>query len=188
MKKFFIIILLVLFYSQAVKSQFIEDALRFSSTNGFISARTGGLNIAYHGVSDDMSALLFNPAGLSLIAKSELGLGLGFTRNNSKTNYLGKINEFNSNDAFITSFGVVAPFITKQGNAAVGIAYFQDNNYKDNYEYQAINPKSTMIDYYSRYGTRKKEDNYTYHLWLANENLYTPVSYTHLTLPTIYSV
>lgn len=175
MKKYYLFLLLVLFCSQAGKSQFIEDALRFSSNNGFISARTAGLNIAYYGVSDDMSALLFNPAGLSLIGKAELGLGLGFSRNNSKTNYIGNTNEFSSNDAFITNFGVVAPFVTKHGNAAVGIAYFQENNFKDNYEYQAINTKSTMIDYYSKYGTRKIENNYTYHLWLANENLFTPL-------------
>lgn len=175
MKKTTIIILLVLFLIQVSKSQFIEDALRFSSNNGLISARAAGLNVAYHGVSDDLSALLFNPAGLSLVGRSELALGLGFTRNNSKTNYLGKINEFNSNDAFITSLGVVAPFTTKQGNAGVGIAYFQENNFKDNYEYQAINTKSTLIDYYSKFGSRKIQDNYTYHLWLANENLFTPL-------------
>ena len=51
----------------SLRAQNVEDAIRLSQFNGIYSARTAGLGIAFHGISDDGTAMYYNPAGLSRI-------------------------------------------------------------------------------------------------------------------------
>ncbi len=175
-----IIIIGLLFFAGVFSSnaQFIEDALRYSQSNAFVTARSGGLNTAFYGVSDDISALLFNPAGLALIGRSELSFGLGFTRNSTNAEYLSKETLFNSNNAYISNVGVVVPFDTRQGNASLGIAYFLDNNFDNSAEYGAFNPANSMIDYQTKDGPNDINKNMASHLYLASKM--NGVMYTEL--------
>lgn len=178
MKKILLIIsILVLTALSSAKSQFIEDALRYTQSNGFVTARAGGLSTAFHGVSDDISALMFNPAGISLIGRSELSLGLGFSRNSTETQYLSTLNNFNSNSAYITHAGVVMPFNTKQGNAGMAIAYFLDNDFNNNAEYGAFNPNNSMIKHQTSI-TNNPSNSIPYNMALAG--LMNGVMYTEL--------
>ncbi|MDA3843733.1 MAG: hypothetical protein PF588_05105, partial [Candidatus Kapabacteria bacterium] len=100
MKKNIILTAIVLFVLSlsSAHAQFIEDALRYSRTPAYSTARAGGLGVAYHGVSDDLAAIQFNPAGLSLIPKSEFSVGFGFRKNTTETDFLGNTQSFKSND------------------------------------------------------------------------------------------
>lgn len=160
----------------AAKAQFIEDALRYSQSNGYFTARSGGLNAAFYGVSDDVSGLMYNPAGIALIGRSELSFGLGFTRNSTETDYRTNETALNSNDAYITHAGVVVPFDTKKGNAGLGIAYFLENNFDNNMEYGAFNPENSMINHQTVTGPNHLDKNMASYLYLAglmNGNMYT---------------
>ena len=80
-----IIVSTVAFYLcvfQSAEAQFIEDALRFINPNSAPTARVGALGHSYFGFSDDASAVLTNPAGLTLIPTSELGVGFNYNRSN----------------------------------------------------------------------------------------------------------
>ncbi|NLO19330.1 MAG: hypothetical protein GX121_05560 [Ignavibacteria bacterium] len=159
-----------------VNAQTIEDALRFTKSNGYISPRAAGLGVSFHGICDDVAALAYNPAGLSLIGKTELSFGFGFTNFSTETNFLNQTTPFNSNDEYITHFGFAVPFDTKQGNGAVGLAYFLENNFNNNMKYEAFNPFSTMTNYYSVFGTRIRENNLAYELFLTDTNLNSPIT------------
>jgi hypothetical protein len=64
MKSTKFIVLLISFITLAISAnaQSIEDALRYTKTNGYITPRAAGLNVSYYGISDDLAALAYNPA------------------------------------------------------------------------------------------------------------------------------
>ncbi len=175
LRRIMIVIMLLPVIMINAKSQFIEDALRYSQPNGLISARSAGLGIAYLGLADDYSALFFNPAGLSLITKTELNVGMGFQRNANTIKFEHVTSEFKANDAYFSHAGLVAPFKTGMGNAAIGLGYVLESNYNNTYEYNGFNRNNTMTANQAKYGTRNYENNWAYHLWLANQDLYTPI-------------
>jgi len=162
------ITMLVMLSIQPVKSQFIEDALRYSGSNSFITPRAAGLNVSYLGIADDIAALMVNPAGLTLIGKNELSTGFGFTHN---VNYLSALdikNTFKVNNEFLSHIAIAAPIKIENGYAAVSVGYFKENDFRNSYEYSAFNDKSTFIS--EQAANRQR---WVYDLLLANERYET---------------
>lgn len=181
MRKIIIALLIIAAIPAISSAQYIEDALRFTQQTGYFSPRSGGLNVAFHGIADDYSALYYNPAGLALVARSEISMGLGFQRNYTKTDFLSNLNSFKSNDAYISHAGVVAPFPTKYGNAAIAIGYALESNFSNNMEYSGINQNSALIGYDANEGRRLDPNRQNYdeflstRLWLADDDYLTPI-------------
>lgn len=141
-------IILFTAFSAGLKAQFIEDALRFSIPNGTITPRVANMGVSYHGLADDIGALIYNPAGIGIIGKSELSIGMGFTRNSTETEYLGAKNLLNTNDEYITHAGLIAPFKTGDNSAAIGIGYFLESNFDNMHDYSGFNTNDTYIGSY----------------------------------------
>lgn len=166
----------VFLLSTTLKAQYVEDALNYAQKNGIVSARSAGLGVAYHGIIDDITALYYNPAGLSLLDKSEISFGLGFDNNKTLAELLNSENEYSSTDSYITNFGFVAPFTTKNGNASIAISYALEKNWDNYYEFNAFNPNNSYIGFVTDRGyanNQDKFDNMAYHLFLADDNLQT---------------
>jgi long-subunit fatty acid transport protein len=157
----------ILSYSMTY-SQYIEDALRYAKSNGIITPRAAAMNISFHGISDDIAALYYNPAGLTLIGKSELSVGLGFTRNSNETNYLNTNDMLKSNNEYITHIGLALPVQFEDTKAAIAIGYFLEDDYTSNMSYRGFNPKTTLIGSESSLGPRSLQDNWSYLLYLSN--------------------
>jgi hypothetical protein len=149
-------------------SQYVEDALRYTMPNGVITPRASAMNISFHGISDDISALYFNPAGLTLIGKSELSFGLGFTRNSNETSYINTKEILNSNNEYITHAGIAIPVKFDDTKAAIAIGYFLEDDYTNNIQFNGFNPKSTLIQSETTFGPRSEVDNWAYNLYLAD--------------------
>ncbi|MFW5701979.1 MAG: hypothetical protein ACOCX7_03440, partial [Bacteroidota bacterium] len=160
----------------AVSAQFMEDALRYAVPNGIFTPRVAGLNVAYHGIADDAGAMVFNPAGLSLVTKSELTVGLGFTRNNTETKFLDNFNELSTNNEFISHAALVAPIKMGENRASVGIGYFQESDFDNNMKYSGFNKSSSLIGWEAQNGPQQFEDNWATQLFLANTKFNTPVT------------
>lgn len=167
MKIRILIMIFLLSYSFSF-SQYIEDALRYSNSNGIITARAAGLNIAFQGISDDIAALYYNPAGLTLIGKSELSFGLGFTRNSNETNYINTNDILKSNNEYVTHIGIALPVQFEDTKAAIAIAYFLEDDYSSNLSFKGFNPYTTLINSESSLGPRSLKDNWSYLLYLSN--------------------
>jgi hypothetical protein len=176
--KYIMIAVLGFAFLSTANSQTIEDALRIAQPNGIITPRAASLSVAFHGISDDFSAVAYNPAGLALINRSELNVGLGFLRNNTETLYLDRETIFGSNDAYVSHAGMVVPFSTSNGNAAIAVGYFLESNFDNNIDYSGFNQQSTMINHYAKFGPNgdNKTDNMAYFLWLTDEDLNTPIT------------
>jgi hypothetical protein len=136
---------IALFSAQSATAQFIEDGLRFSQPNGYITPRAGGLGVAYHGIADDFAALYFNPAGLSLLGKNEVTLGLGFMRNATETNFFENKAPFQVNSTTVTHAGFSAPFKINGRNAAISIGYALENNFDNIVKIDGFNTSSSII-------------------------------------------
>lgn len=175
-KRLLLFVIIIAFGAITANAQFIEDALRFSQPNGIVTPRSASLGISYLGIADDFAATLYNPAGLSLVTNTELSVGLGFQRNSNTVKFSNFLTDFHKNDAYFSHLGLVAPFKTKLGNAAIGLGYILESNYKNTYEYSGFNAKNTMIAHQAQFGTRNYEDNWAYHIWLANKDLKTPIT------------
>jgi hypothetical protein len=168
MKKY-VIILGILFVPWALSAQFIEDALRYNGYNSMITQRTAGLNVSYHGISDDYGALYFNPAGMTLISKSELSLGFGFTHNKAEAMFQENINEFSANNEYISHFGIVTPISNmKENRAAVAIGYFRESSFDNNIDFGGFNSGQSYINSETQGGPMDFNDNWAYLLYLNN--------------------
>ncbi len=179
MKITIILFSIFLFVTLTTQAQFVEDALRYTSPNSIITARTGGLGVAYHGVADDIGALIFNPAGLSLIQKNEMSFGLGFSRNIANSSYFGSDNEFKSNSEYLTHFALASPIKLPKGKATFAVGYFLENDFDNAIKTEGFNSKYSMIASETQNGPNSVDDNWAYTLYLADKNsngqgFYTP--------------
>lgn len=169
----FILIILVSYYSSF--GQFIEDALRYTIPNSMLTPRSASLGVSFYGISDDVSALIYNPAGLSYIGHSEFSLGLGFTTNISETEYLWTKNKQRANSAYFTHLGISVPIEGAKQPIIGAIAYFHENNFLNYHNYSSFNPKSSIVNSLASNGPKDTLSNIPYFLWLANNKFYTPI-------------
>ncbi|PJA98327.1 MAG: hypothetical protein CO128_07945, partial [Ignavibacteriales bacterium CG_4_9_14_3_um_filter_30_11] len=80
MKKIFFksFIISILFLTTNFYSQGIPDVLRLGESGLGVGARALGMGNSYIGLSDDASAMYFNPAGLGLMNRIEISGGLNY--------------------------------------------------------------------------------------------------------------
>ncbi len=129
----------------SANAQFIEDALRLTNQNGLISPRVSALNIGYYGIADDIGAMLYNPAGLTLIGKNELSASFGFSRNTNTSEFLDVENEFNQNNEFFNHIGFSSPSNFSEKRSAVAVGYFLLSDYNNSYKFNGFNKNNTYI-------------------------------------------
>ncbi|MFA6570474.1 MAG: hypothetical protein WCT77_04480 [Bacteroidota bacterium] len=174
-KTVFVLACITILSAVQSKAQFIEDALRLTGTNSIITPRVGGLNVAYHGISDDIGALLYNPAGLTISPYPEISIGMGFSRNNSQTDFLSELNTMKTNDEFVSHFGLSSPIQSNNRAYAVGIGYFNESNFGNMFHYEGFNQTSSFIGWEAQNGPRNFNDNIATFLTLADSNFRTPI-------------
>ncbi|PIW68915.1 MAG: hypothetical protein COW08_10050, partial [Ignavibacteriales bacterium CG12_big_fil_rev_8_21_14_0_65_30_8] len=68
----------ILILTTNIYSQGIPDVLRLGEPGLGIGARALGMGNSYIGLSDDASAMFFNPAGLGLMNRIEISGGLNY--------------------------------------------------------------------------------------------------------------
>ncbi|MFP4369603.1 MAG: OmpP1/FadL family transporter [Candidatus Kapaibacterium sp.] len=169
MKKI-ITLILISFFPALAFGQYVEDALRFTEGNGIMTPRAAGFNVSFHGVSDDIGAMMYNPAGLTLIGKSEFSVGFGFTRYDAEADYLNSMNKFGTNNENITHLAISTPVgDQKKNRSTIAIGYFLENDFEKNIEFSAFNENNTYI-------SARSGSNMMYQLFLANEEGFTPVN------------
>jgi len=107
-----------------VQSGIALERLGLLSMNGS-GARPFSMGNAYTSVSDDVYALLFNPAGLAQMRRKELSFGLHHARNELKNSYIGtSVDQAGS----YTSLGHIAftyPYPTYRGSLVFGFGIFR---------------------------------------------------------------
>ncbi|MDR0926698.1 MAG: hypothetical protein LBO69_02895 [Ignavibacteria bacterium] len=147
MKKILVLTFALIFATTLANAQFIEDALRFIKSNTYPNARAAALGFSYFGFSDDAAALVTNPAGMTLIPMSEIGLGLNLTHHNVETDYLSNNREDKKNDFYFSNVQFVMPSYSLNDafRVSYGFSYSLDNDFDNNTRFSGYNTENSFI-------------------------------------------
>ncbi|NTW49334.1 MAG: hypothetical protein HGB19_06340 [Chlorobiales bacterium] len=124
------------------------DAVRLGAISSGVGARAMSMGSAFTAVSDDYSALFFNPAGLGQIKRSELQVGFDFNSYTSDAAYLGAAKSGDNTVTALNSVGLVLPVPTYQGSFVVAFGYNRLNNFAAAQNVSAFNPAGSISDYF----------------------------------------
>ncbi len=139
----FLIILLLI--PSIVKSQNYNDALRLSELEIANGARSLGMGNAYTAVSDDYSAVLFNPAGLALIKDLELLSSIDINSFNSKSTLFNNRSNDNISKLGLNQFGFAFPLPTSRGSLVLGFGFNQTKNFNTSFTFNGFNDNNNSL-------------------------------------------
>lgn len=150
---------MALFFGNVVHAQidsraygYYEDALRFSQTTPYGSARFMALGGSGMALGGEIGAISANPAGLGVFNRSQFVFTPGIHFNQAATDYLG-----NTVDSEMTKFNVAGAGLilnfknddletTKWRGGSIGITYNRTNDFNQNIQYSGFNDQNSIID------------------------------------------
>jgi long-subunit fatty acid transport protein len=143
-KNLFVLAALSVGTAHALRAQFAEDALRFSTFNQGIGARSQAMGNVAVGLGDDYTSLFSNPAGLALQRSFEFSLGL--TRNGYQNNasFLGNETTDNTNAFNLNNLGLVYPVPVTRGSLTLGLGFGRVANYASVATFDGFNAGSSI--------------------------------------------
>ena len=131
----------IVFFNSGGMAQVEEIAI--GKTFG-VGARTMGMGGASLGLSDDFTALYWNPAGMAQIQKFEMFSSLSHNVAIADTYFTGDTVKTTTSRSQmrLNSIGFVYPLETRQGGLAVGFGYNRPQNFDYQTATQGIDPGS----------------------------------------------
>ena len=143
-----VIALLAVTFSQA---QDITDAVRYSKTELYGTARFRALSGAFGALGGDLSAITINPAGSAIFTNSYSSLTLEYNNLNRDTRYFNGVTNTDDSDFNFSQAGAVLLFNSNDpenswSKFTIGLNYTLTNNFEDNYVASGIS--SNSIDQY----------------------------------------
>ena len=137
-------LLTALVSSQGV-AQFPEDALRFGTPGFGVGARALGMGNAYTGVSNDFSALYWNPAGLAQMDQGEFSLGLSHLNYRDAGAFFGTSDAYSNNITTLNTLGVAYPVEVRRGSLVLAAGYARQSNFTTGVSFEGFNANSSVI-------------------------------------------
>ena len=123
-----VIIIILALMIMSLSAQTPDEAVALMQSETGIGVRAQGMGNAYVAVADDYTATYWNPAGLTLLNKSELSGDMYHLKFNNEATFTG--NTILDEHAFtrLNSLGLAYKFPTTQGNFVLSFGY---NRFKD---------------------------------------------------------
>ncbi|MBI2418892.1 MAG: hypothetical protein HYV28_13520 [Ignavibacteriales bacterium] len=132
-------LVIIAFFISTLHAQTVGDMIRLSEPGFSPNARTLGMGNAFSAISNDASAMFFNPAGLGFIKRLEIASGFDYNRTkNGSTLHNTEINANNSKTAF-NQLAFVFPFPTLQGSLVFGISYNRTKDFNEMVKFSGYN-------------------------------------------------
>ncbi len=139
----------LLFAGAQALAQFPEDALRFATPGQGVGARALGMGNAYTGVSNDFSALYWNPAGLAQMEYGEFSFGLSQFNHRNTSTFFGVNEAYSNNATNLNSLGLTLPVEVRRGALVFGFGYQRGGNFTTGLSFNGFNPRSSIIQSYA---------------------------------------
>ncbi|MCD4770180.1 MAG: outer membrane protein transport protein [Bacteroidales bacterium] len=156
MKKIVIIAIFITGTLFSVKSQTIDEALRYSQLFYGGTARFQAMGGAFTALGGDLSVLSQNPAGLGVFRSREFSFSPQMYFNNSTTDF-GNISNDNASLMDMNQAGLVFPLIQKNDNSSglvsfnLGYSFNRTNNYYNNAIIRGTLENSSMADFWASF-------------------------------------
>ncbi|WP_342647882.1 hypothetical protein [Mucilaginibacter sp. CSA2-8R] len=196
--------------SQHAFAQYSQDAIRFSGADVGSTSRVKAIGNANIAIGGDLTSIANNPAGLGFFTRSELSITPEFNMNRTNSTYprfgsaygnssnpaatstADQRNALNFNNASVVFYGQLNKGRGEdktKGWLSVnfGASYARTNDFYQNYSYRAVNPNSSISDYYAYLGNQAIDNGYSLDGYLegwardqrlinnsANVNTYVP--------------
>jgi len=120
--------LMVLFFFLAKGVTSADEAIQLTQHSG-VGARAMGMGGAAIAVSEDFSALFWNPAGLAQVRRIEITGGLSHQRYTSKTIYFGSAETDRETNTRLNALGMVFPVPTYRGSLVFALGAGRVENF-----------------------------------------------------------
>ena len=153
-------------------SQFAEDALRYSTNGTGVGSRALGMGNAYIGVSDDYSAVIWNPAGLAQLRRLEFTGGISSYGLTNDATFKGNKLSKDVSATSLDDLGFVFPFPTVKGSLVFAFGYNRLADYASTLSFQGYNSLSSIIP--TLYDSDENYD-IPFNTYLTNQYGYTSV-------------
>ncbi len=170
MKKLYLSIVFLLLTGQ-VFPQGVPDALRLTEPGLGVSARALGMGNSFVGLSDDASAMYFNPAGLGLIKKLEISGGLDYYRFSNNATFFRNETDYSNSSTQLNQMSFVFPFPTMRGSLVFGLSYNNIKNFTGALKFDGFNPgNNSMIQTLEDTDYDFEHYSIPFGLWLSDDN------------------
>ncbi|MEN3038919.1 MAG: hypothetical protein ABDI07_07190 [Candidatus Kryptonium sp.] len=126
-------------------AQFPDDALRYSMLNSGVGARAIGLGFAYIGVSDDYSAVFWNPAGLAQIKRFEFAGGLNYLSLTNSAKVFNYSNSFKNTATNLNTVALVLPVPTIRGSLVFAGGYVRVSDFTGTLSISLFNTQNSIV-------------------------------------------
>ncbi|MCX6144624.1 MAG: hypothetical protein NTZ35_15555, partial [Ignavibacteriales bacterium] len=138
--------LAVLVTTGSLRAQFAEDALRFSTFNLGVGARSAGMGNVATGLADDYSALFTNPAGLGSLRSYEFSVGMLNSGYNNDATFFGNMLNANDRVTNLNNIGLVYPVPTQRGSLVFAFGFARVANYSTVASFKGFNPSNSLVE------------------------------------------
>lgn len=143
---------IVSFAGLTYAQDFIDNALLFSRTQPFGSARIQGIGGTQTSLGGDFSSALSNPAGLGMYNRNEFTISSGFNSSNVSTEYYGTTTRDSRSGLNIPALSLVFNYPSQHETGFLGgsfaISMTRLNDFNQNFRYKGINDEHSIIDYF----------------------------------------
>lgn len=168
MRRFFLILMILTGFSLA---QTVGDAVRLSMPGFGSGARAIGMGNAFVAMSDDGLGMAYNPAGIALMRRFELGGGFKYGVNSNNTSFLGNQLKSESSRADLDNFTLVFPIPTLRGSLVIGTSYNSTLDFTGKFDFKGYNGgNSSMIQDLNGYSE------IPYELYLTDDSYITKIN------------
>jgi hypothetical protein len=164
MKKAILILIATFVVITGVRSQNVDDALRYSQTFYNGTARFISMGGAFTALGADLSTISLNPAGIGMYRSMEVSITPQLYYNNMSSVFNGtKSTDFKYNFG-LSQAGVVTNLISNNNstgliNLNVAYSYVSKNNYYENTTIKGVSDNSSMADYWTALANGSVSDN-----------------------------
>ncbi len=140
--KLLVTILLAATFSFA---QNYNDALLLSEPGLYTGARALGMGNSYIALSNDYSAVIFNPAGLGLIKKLTLSAAVNTYSFDNTATFFGNSSQALQNSVNLNQIGFVYPVPTRRGSMVFALGYSRVKEFNSITEFNGFNNSNTSM-------------------------------------------
>lgn len=137
--------ILILIINRDIFSQNYNDALRLSQSTLGIGAKANALAGAFTSISDDYTAVYWNPAGLFQIRRMEFNGTFNYDKFTNDARFFENTTSYSQAQSSLNNLGFVFPFPTIRGSLVFSMGYNKSRNFNNALKFSAFNSSNTSM-------------------------------------------
>ena len=142
MKKLLVISLL---FAGIGFGQTVNDAVRLALPGFGSGARAMGMGNAFVAMSDDGLGMNYNPAGIALVRRFELGGGFKYSNVQNNSTFFGNQLQAGNTSANLDNFSLLFPIPTLRGSLVIGTSYNSQHDFTGKMDFNGYNRGSSSM-------------------------------------------